>query len=314
MAGEEEAVRDEVEALGAIYGTDFEDEVYPRPATIAGVPCVRRFTVRNIVLVSSARPAVTCTLTAHFSLPAAYPATAPPLLSLAAEPPVPAEQRAALAHAVVARCFHEGGVCCYDCVELLRSGGGEAGEAAAEAARALLEVLERRWDAKEEERAAQTEHEQARVAAPKVVEGEPLSDRKSKFIAFGAVVHSEAEVDAVMDLLWQNKKIAEATHRMLAYRIRTADGGVVEKRDDDGETGAGDKMLYLLQASGEVETMVVVVRWYGGIHLGNDRFRHIVDLSRNLIRSSDFAALRTVPPDTAATATTTSSNHHNHHH
>lgn len=65
---------------------------------------------------------------------------------------------------------------------------------------------------------------------------------------------------------------------------------------DDGETGAGDKLLWLLEQRKEQNTIVMVTRWYGGIHLGNDRkifrssahielfrFKHIVNLAKEAL-------------------------------
>ena len=44
--------------------------------------------------------------------------------------------------------------------------------------------------------------------------------------------------------LQSNKKIAIATHNMVSYRISPRDGKLLqEDRDDDGEHGAGDKMV-----------------------------------------------------------------------
>jgi hypothetical protein len=48
-----------------------------------------------------------------------------------------------------------------------------------------------------------------------ITHGEPITDRKSKFQAHLAVVHSLEEVDAVMAQLMENKKIAIATHSIL---------------------------------------------------------------------------------------------------
>lgn len=293
-----EAVRDECEALSAIYGADFEDERYLHPVAVAGAVCVRRFTVRNIALGAATATSPPCVLVARFLLPATYPSTAAPVVMLELDTSstsssgssggdVPGDVLATLAAAVRDACFVAGGVCCYDCVELLRSGGD--GAPAVAAAVGALQAARRAPEAPEK-----------RVRAgpvPAIVRGEALCDRKSKFVAFAAVVHSEADVAAVLESLLADRKVAAATHNMVAYRYRAADGTVVAQRDDDGESGAGDKMLYVLTACREVETLVVVTRWYGGIHLGNDRFKHIVSLTRDIIECPAFAALRTVPRD-----------------
>lgn len=53
-----------------------------------------------------------------------------------------------------------------------------------------------------------------------------------------------------MDELLQNKKIANATHKMVAYRIKKEpEGTFLMGCDDDGETHAGSRMLHLLTVS-----------------------------------------------------------------
>ena len=68
----------------------------------------------------------------------------------------------------------------------------------------------------------------------------------------------------------------KATHNIYAYRIEDR-MSLVENSCDDGEFGAGHKLLKLLQDSGAKNFMVVVTRWYGGIQMGPQRFRCILD-------------------------------------
>uniref|UniRef100_A0A6B2L8Y7 RWD domain-containing protein n=1 Tax=Arcella intermedia TaxID=1963864 RepID=A0A6B2L8Y7_9EUKA len=110
-----------------------------------------------------------------------------------------------------------------------------------------------------------------------ILSGSPITDRKSKFQAFVAEVKSLEDVHAVLQQLKSNKKIAIATHNMYAYRIMLKPDQLLEDRDDDGEGGAGDKILYVLQTRKQINLIVVVSRWYGGIHLGQARFKHIAD-------------------------------------
>ncbi|KAI9027258.1 hypothetical protein CLU79DRAFT_833179 [Phycomyces nitens] len=103
---------------------------------------------------------------------------------------------------------------------------------------------------------------------------EPLVDRKSVFVAHVAQVQNVEEVRAVRARLLQNKKIAKATHNIMAYRI-TSGQNILERGDDDGETAAGGRLLHLLQMANVENVMVVVSRWFGGTQLGADRFRDI---------------------------------------
>lgn len=122
----------------------------------------------------------------------------------------------------------------------------------------------------------------------KIFTGAPITDRKSKFVGHVAVVNSEPEVDRMVEQLKRNsKKVASATHNIMAYRIQDGDK-LKEGRDDDGETGAGDKVLYMLQQRHWVNICVVVTRWYGGIQLGADRFKHITNIAKETIEQSGF--------------------------
>ena len=60
------------------------------------------------------------------------------------------------------------------------------------------------------------------------------------------------------------------------------DGKNILKYDnnDDGEDGAGMRLAHLLEMRKENGVLVLVSRWYGGIHLGPKRFAHIVNVAR----------------------------------
>ncbi|ORX51634.1 UPF0029-domain-containing protein [Hesseltinella vesiculosa] len=123
---------------------------------------------------------------------------------------------------------------------------------------------------------------------PKIYSSEPLMDRKSSFVAHVAEVHSAEQVDQVMSALLSNKKIAKATHNILAYRITLGGDRVLQDSDDDGETAAGGRLLHLLQIL-EVENVVVVVsRWFGGILLGADRFKDINNCARKALEDCGY--------------------------
>ena len=56
------------------------------------------------------------------------------------------------------------------------------------------------------------------------------------------------QVSVVLHELKSNKKIATATHNIVAYRIRDiARQVLVQDCDDDGESAAGSRLLHLLQ-------------------------------------------------------------------
>ncbi|KAJ2611939.1 hypothetical protein EV177_003239, partial [Coemansia sp. RSA 1804] len=96
--------------------------------------------------------------------------------------------------------------------------------------------------------------------------------KKSVFLGHVARVKSAKDVLDVLEALLQDKKIAQASHNISAYRIRLDSGSISQDNDDDGETAAGKRLGHLLQLLGVENIVVVVTRWYGGTHLGPDRF------------------------------------------
>lgn len=97
-----------------------------------------------------------------------------------------------------------------------------------------------------------------------------LSDRGSKYAVSGAPCRSAEDAKTWLNRLRQNKKFAKATHN--SWGLICAEGQI---KNDDGESGAGMVILRMLEREGLRDHLVIVTRWYGGKHLGGDRFRHI---------------------------------------
>ncbi|RSH76529.1 eIF2 kinase Gcn2p negative regulator [Apiotrichum porosum] len=124
---------------------------------------------------------------------------------------------------------------------------------------------------------------------PKLFTSEPILDRKSAFVGHACKITDEDDVMAVVAHLLEDKRVARAAHPTIwAYRaVREAGGAagrVVESDyDDDGETQAGSRLKHLLDILELEDVLVVVTRWFGGIHLGPDRFKHINQAARDAL-------------------------------
>ncbi|XP_029447013.1 protein IMPACT isoform X2 [Rhinatrema bivittatum] len=124
---------------------------------------------------------------------------------------------------------------------------------------------------------------------PPVQHGEPITDRRSTFQAHLAPVVTAQQVKMVLAKLYENKKIASATHNIYAYRIYCEDKQTfLQDCEDDGETAAGGRLLHLMQILDARNVLVVVSRWYGGILLGPDRFKHINNSARNILVEHNY--------------------------
>lgn len=97
-----------------------------------------------------------------------------------------------------------------------------------------------------------------------------LTDRGSKYAVSGAPAHTADDVQAFLKELKRKKKFAKATHN--SWAVLSAQGPL---KNDDGESGAGLVILRCLETAGVHNHVVAVTRWYGGKHLGGDRFRHV---------------------------------------
>ncbi|BGP00849.1 Protein IMPACT-like protein [Rhodotorula toruloides] len=204
-----------------------------------------------------------------------------------------------------------GGVCLFEGIEYVRELCGEwvgereaelqKGERARQAAEAesartkrWSESAERGKDGHGEGRRANgssaepARAKKAAVACPEILSCEPIVDRQSVFVGHAAKVNSLEEVDAVMEALLSNNKIAKATHNISAYQFTTASGTRHADNDDDGETAAGSRLAHLLTLLDVPNVMVVVSRWYGGIHLGPDRFKLINQAARDALTDAGF--------------------------
>lgn len=102
-----------------------------------------------------------------------------------------------------------------------------------------------------------------------------ISDRGSRYAVSGAPCGSEEEAKALVKSLQRRKKFAKATHHSWAL---ITDGTPVKA--DDGEAGAGMVILRMLEREELHDHLVVVTRWFGGKHLGGDRFRHVQEAVR----------------------------------
>ncbi|KAK0491501.1 ribosomal protein S5 domain 2-type protein [Armillaria novae-zelandiae] len=123
------------------------------------------------------------------------------------------------------------------------------------------------------------------VSLPKGVEifvSEPITDRRSSFIGRACSISDPSMLER---------------HIRLINAWRCEVGGLLHQdNDDDGETAAGGRLSHLLQIlvrtqviHGDINNVLVIVtRYFGGIHLGPDRFKHINQAARNALELGGF--------------------------
>ena len=107
-----------------------------------------------------------------------------------------------------------------------------------------------------------------------------ITDRWSKYTVSGGRIVSKDEVKEFVKAMLQKKEFHKATHNSYAYRIQLDDGWVLDGKNDDGETGAGNCVLRELQRAQIVNVIVVVTRYYGWVKLHADRFKNVIESTK----------------------------------
>ena len=103
-----------------------------------------------------------------------------------------------------------------------------------------------------------------------------ITDRGSKYAVAGCEARTKADAIAAVNALKRDKKFAKATHN--TWALLSSDEGPL--KNDDGEAGAGMVILRMLERDNITDHLIIVTRWFGGTHLGGDRFRRVQDCVR----------------------------------
>ncbi|XP_068093383.1 protein IMPACT [Hyperolius riggenbachi] len=281
---------DEIEALSSIYGDDW----------CAIDEAERIFCIK----ISNSSDEPEWTLCLQVILPPEYPAAAPPLYQLNA-PWLRGEDRLTLSNNLEEIYLQNlGENILYHWVEKIREFLVEKSKTSAPGPRLKATTEEAAADDNDLASGSQMLNElfassvvighfeafeESEKEVPTIEHGEPISDRRSTFQAHLAPVTTPAQVKLVLNKLYENKKIASATHNIYAYRIYSKKTNTfIQDCEDDGETAAGKRVLHLMQILDARDVMVVVSRWYGGILLGPDRFKHINNCARNILVEHNY--------------------------
>ena len=277
---------DEIEALSAIYGKewvteDSENQVYS--ITLKG----------ENVIDSQKSHEWDKAITFQFRLPPDYPSSSPPFYTLSAPWMIPERKRNLNSSLDQIYSQHEGESILFMWIEKAREyliddnsnndvKSNDEDEYTDESCGTI--------DTKASSNKFHKHHHHSgdNVNTP-IYHGEPIVDRRSTFQAHLSPVHCLEEVHRSLHALKSNKKIASATHNISAYRISGGPhNAFIQDCDDDGESHAGSRLLHLLQILDVKDVLVVVSRWFGGIQLGPDRFKHINNAARDILQKCGY--------------------------
>ena len=111
-----------------------------------------------------------------------------------------------------------------------------------------------------------------------------IIDRKSKYTVVWWFIESKQDIKEFLWDLLSDKYFKKATHNSYAYRIKLENWTILEWKNDDSELWAGNCVLRELQRENMVNTVVVVTRYFWWIHLNADRFKNVINATKEVLK------------------------------
>jgi putative IMPACT (imprinted ancient) family translation regulator len=117
----------------------------------------------------------------------------------------------------------------------------------------------------------------------KVGRSPPIEYEGNNFSGSKVSIQTPDDIIPALHAIYADTRIARASHNTYAYRLVSTTGSVVEHYEDDGEFGAGRRLLNLLKDNYIENTLVCATRWYGGKHIGPVRFDKIIQCASRVL-------------------------------
>ena len=110
-----------------------------------------------------------------------------------------------------------------------------------------------------------------------------IVDRKSKYTVVWWFVEEKKDIKKFITELNRDKYFQKSTHNTYAFRVKQENGSILEGKNDDGETWAWNCILRELQRAEAINTIVVVTRYFGWVHLQADRFKNVIEATKIIL-------------------------------
>ena len=107
----------------------------------------------------------------------------------------------------------------------------------------------------------------------------PHTKQGSTFQGHRVHIKSRDDVIPALHAIYSDDRVGRATHNTYAYRLRSGTG-YLEHYEDDGEWGAGAKLLEFMRENDVENTLVCTSRWSGGALIGRARFDMILQAAK----------------------------------
>lgn len=116
-----------------------------------------------------------------------------------------------------------------------------------------------------------------RAASLQVKRAPPTTQNGSTFQGSKVNISDQDDIIPAIHAIMKDTKTARGTHMIYAYRLSGTNNQTIEHYEDDGEYGAGRRLLNLLQEKDRV------TRWHCGPNIGRARFTFINDAANAVL-------------------------------
>ncbi len=110
-----------------------------------------------------------------------------------------------------------------------------------------------------------------------------IIDRKSKYTSVAWYVDSKEDVKNFIKEIMRDKYFQKATHNTYSFRIKLESWSILEGKNDDWETWAGNCILRELQREEVINCIVVITRYFWWIKLQTDRYKNVIDATKFIL-------------------------------
>lgn len=116
----------------------------------------------------------------------------------------------------------------------------------------------------------------------KLINSNEIIIKKSRFLGFYYEIENSKEADTILESLKKEHK--KARHFPFAYKVN----GTARKSDDKEPSGTAGMPIYtVLERKKQENTLVVVIRYFGGIKLGaGGLFRAYMECANKVIEDT----------------------------
>jgi len=111
---------------------------------------------------------------------------------------------------------------------------------------------------------------------------QPIERKGASFRGHRVDIRERDDVIPALHAIYSDDRVGRASNNTYAYRLRSGDR-CIEHYEDDGEWGAGAKLLDFLRDNDIEDSIVCISRWSSGAYIGRARYDAILQAAKEVL-------------------------------